>query len=198
MAPGIRELFRNWRYELGLSAGLAAVALASGYALGAVWLIALAATGLVVLAAGLAWPPSRRRLIARAWCMLTPHRIRAGCRHAWVQTRDGTLPVILYTMTTAFGERVTMWCPAGITYGDLEAARGALRAACWAADVRVVASPRYPRVVVLEVIRHRAAAPPGRAMLPCPYLDRGLSAHDADHGKHAVYGGAGHHWPFGP
>jgi hypothetical protein len=197
VAPGIWDLFRNWRYELGLSAGLAAVALASGYALGAAWLIVLAATGLVVLAAGLTWPPSRRRLIARAWCVITPHRIRAGCRHARVQTWDGTLPVILYTMTTAFGERVTMWCPAGITPGDLEAARGALRAACRAGDIRVVASPRYPHVVVLEVIRHRAAAPPEHAMLPCPYLDRGRPERDAGHGKHAVYGGAGHHWPFG-
>jgi hypothetical protein len=197
MAPGIWGLFRNWRYELGLSIGLAAVALAGGYAVGAAWLIALAATGLVLLGAGLIWPPSRRRLIARAWSVITPHRIRTGCRHARVQTWGGTLPVVLYTMTTAFGERVTMWCPAGITPGELEAARGVLRAACWAGDVRVVASPRYPGIVVLDVIRHRTAAPPGHAMLPCPYLDRGRPVHAADHGKHAVSGGAGYHWPFG-
>ena len=42
--PGIFGLIWNWRYELGLSAGLATVGLASGYALGAVWL-ALAVRG---------------------------------------------------------------------------------------------------------------------------------------------------------
>ena len=35
--PGIFGLIWNWRYELGLSAGLGAVGLASGYALGAAW-----------------------------------------------------------------------------------------------------------------------------------------------------------------
>ena len=78
--PGIFGLIWNWRYELGLSAGLATVALASGYALGAAWLIALVAVGLVLLAAGLAWPPSRRRLVARAWCVITPHRVLTGCQ----------------------------------------------------------------------------------------------------------------------
>jgi len=53
--------------------GLAVVVLASGYALGAAWRIAIAATGLVGLAASLAWPPTRQRLIARAWCVITPH-----------------------------------------------------------------------------------------------------------------------------
>jgi hypothetical protein len=55
--PGIFGLIWNWRYELGLSAGLATVGLASGYALGAAWLIAIATAGLVLLAARLAWPP---------------------------------------------------------------------------------------------------------------------------------------------
>ena len=35
--PGIFGLIWNWQYELGLSAGLATVGLASGYALGAGW-----------------------------------------------------------------------------------------------------------------------------------------------------------------
>ena len=114
-------------------------------------------------------------MIARAWCVITPHRIRTGCRHAWVQTRDGRLPVILYTTPAAFGERVTLWCRAGITHGDLEGARDILRAACWASDVRVVASARYAHVVVLEVIRHRPAAPPNVDVAGWPYLD-----HDGD------------------
>jgi hypothetical protein len=192
--PGIFGLIWNWRYEFGLSAGLAAVALASGYALGAAWLIAMAAVGLVLLAAGLAWPPSRQRLVARAWCVITPHRVRTGCRHAWVQTRDGRLPVILYTTPAAFGERVTLWCRAGITHGDLDGARDILRAACWARDVRVTGSARYAHVVVLEVIRHLPAAPPGQDGTGWPYLNR--DGGDPEE-EPALAGGPGHHGPFG-
>jgi hypothetical protein len=191
--PGIFGLIWNWRYELGLSAGLATVGLASGYELGAAWLIAIATVGLVLLAAGLAWPPSRRRLVARAWCVITPHRVLTGCRHAWVQTRDGRLPVILFTTPAGFGERVTLWCRAGITHGDLEGARDVLRAACWASDVRVVASARYAHVVVLEVIRHLPPRPPDQGVTGWPYLNRD----GGDPGEPALSGGPGHHGPFG-
>jgi len=191
--PGIFGLIWNWRYELGLSAGLATVGLASGYALGAAWLIAIATAGLVLLAAGLAWPPSRRRLVARAWCVITPHRVLTGCRHAWVQTRDGRLPVILFTTPAGFGERVTLWCRAGITHGDLEGARDVLRAACWASDVRVVASARYAHVVVLEVIRHLPPGPPDQGVTGWPYLNRD----GGDPEEPALSGGLGHHGPFG-
>lgn len=195
--PGIFALIWNWRYELGLTAGLAAAVLASGYALGAAWLIAILALGLAALTGALAWSRSRQRLIARAWCVITPHRVRTGCRHAWVQTRDGRLPIVLYTTPTAFGERVTLWCRAGITCGDLEAARDILRAACWASDVRPVASARYAHVVVLEVIRHLSPAPPQQAIAAWPHLDRGGEADGADPEEPALYGGPGHHGPFG-
>jgi hypothetical protein len=196
--PGIFGLLWSWRYELGMSAGLAVVALASGYALGAVWLIAVAAIGLAVLAGGLAWPLSRRRLIARAWCIITPHRVRTGCRHAWVQARDGSLPIILYTTPAAFGERVTLWCRAGITHGNPEAARDVLRAACWAHDVRVVASARYAHVIVLEVIRRLPAGPPpGETVSAWPYTSGGGGADGAGPEEPTLSGGLGHHRPFG-
>ena len=194
--PGILGLIWHWRYELSLSAGLAVVALASGYALGAAWLVAIAAIGLVVLAGGLACPPSRRRLIARAWCVITSHRVRAGCRHARVRTRDGRLPIILYTTPAAFGERVTLWCRAGITHGDLEAARDVLRAACRARDVRVVVSARYPHVVVLEVIRRLPVEPPREAISAWPYIGRDSDADGAGPGEPVLHGGPGHHRPF--
>jgi hypothetical protein len=194
--PGPLAWLWHWRYELGLTAGLAVVLLASGYALGAVWLIAIAATGLALLVAALVWPPSRRRLIARAWCVITPHRVRTGCTHAWIQTRDGRLPTILYTTAADFGERVTLWCHAGITAADLDAASDILRTACWASDVRVVASTRYRHIVVLEVIRREPAGRPAEIIAPTwPYLDRG----EADGGEDeepALYGGPGHYRPL--
>ena len=56
------------------------------------------------MAAALTWPPSRRRFTARAWCVITPHRVRTGCAQAWIHTRDGHLPVVLYTVPAGFGE----------------------------------------------------------------------------------------------
>ena len=144
------------------------------------------------------WPPSRQALTARAWRVITPHRIRTGCTHAWIQTRDGWLPVVLYTVPADFGERVWLWCRAGITARDLQAARDVLRAACWASDVRVVLNDRRSHIVVLEVIRRlpagrHAGATPNPAW---PYLDRDEAA-GGDPEEPALYSGLGHMWPFG-
>jgi hypothetical protein len=195
--PGPFGLAWHWRYELGLVTGLAVVGLASGYVIGAAWLIVTAVIGLALLTGGLAWPASRRRLIARAWCVVTPHRVRTGCAHAWVQTRNGRLPTVLYTTPAAFGERVTLWCRAGITAADLEAARDILRSACWASDVRVVTSVRYRHIVVLEVIRRLPGEPPGETIPGWPQLNRRGEPEGADPEEPALYGGLGHHRPFG-
>jgi hypothetical protein len=177
--PGLLARTWHWRYELALLGGLLFGTISIGVVLGPGWLAVTAAAGLAAIAAAVAWPPSRQRLIARAWCVVTPHRIRTGCTHAWVQTRDGRLPVVLYTAPAGYGERVWVWCRAGITAGDLVAARDVLRAACWASDVRVVVNDRRSHIVVLEVIRR---LPPGRPGVPegpveaspgWPYRDQG-------------------------
>jgi hypothetical protein len=194
--PGVIALLWHWRYEFGLLTGLAGVLLASGYVLGAAWLIAITVIGLVLFTGAMMWPPARKRLIARAWCVITPHRVRTACTHSWVQSRDGRLPTVLYTTPADFGERVTLWCRAGITAGDLEAARDILRTTCWASDMRVIAHARYPHIVVLEVIRHAPAERPDETAPAWPYLDRGGQADGADPEEPALYGGLGHHRPF--
>ena len=190
--PGLFGRLWHWRYELGLIAGVLLAVVATGYALGLDWLIAVAAAAMAVLAAELAWPPSRRRIIARAWCVITPHRVRTGSTYAWIQTRDGRLPTVLYTTAADFGERVWLWCRAGITSGDLEAAREVLRAACWASDVRVVVNDRRSHIVVLEVIRRPPAGrPAGGTPNPAwPYLDRG-QAGGGDPEEPALHPGPG-------
>jgi hypothetical protein len=92
-----------WRYEFGLIAGVLLGTIGIGVTLGPGWLIA-AAAAMAVLAAALTWPPSRQRITARAWCVITPHRVRTGCAQAWIHTRDGHLPVVLYTVPAGFGE----------------------------------------------------------------------------------------------
>ena len=101
--------------------------------------------------------------------------------HAGLDPDQGRpAPAVLYTVPTDFGERVWLWCRAGITAGDLEAARDILRAACWASDVRVVVNDRRSHIVVLEVIRRlpgwHAEDTPNPAW---PDLDRG-EADDSD------------------
>jgi hypothetical protein len=153
----------RWRYELALALGLAIGGGALALTLGIGWLIAAGAT-LALGTGGLwAWPPGREFLVMRAWCVITAHRVRTGCMHAWIQSRDGRLPTVLRTTAEPFGERVRLWCPPGVTAADLEAARDVLSAACWARDVQVTRSNRHAHLVTLDVIRRDitgAAGPP--------------------------------------
>ena len=112
------------------------------------------------------WPRGRRLLIKRAWCVITPHRLRTGCAHAWIQSRRGQLPIILFTTPQPFGERVTLWCVAGTSAADLIAARDVLIAACWAADIQIIRSRQHAHVVIVDVVRR----PPDRP--PAPEPDR--------------------------
>ena len=143
-------LFWRWRYELVLMAGIGAVLAALVSALGAEW-------GMITASAmaGVCSPPWPRPFAARAWCVITAHRLRCGFVQARLQTRHGQLPVILGTTPTPFGERVRVWCPAGITAEALKSARSTLRAACWAADVRVTRDNEQSQRVTVDVIRRQ-------------------------------------------
>jgi hypothetical protein len=151
--PGPFELGWRWRWELALLAGLASLAAFIAINAGLIGLSVAAGAGLAAGTALLCLPPTRRWLIAMAWCLITPHRVLAGCMNAWVQTRSGKLPIILATMPAAYGERVRIWLRAGTTAADLYAARDMLAVACWAAEVHVVPSPRHAHLVTLQVIR---------------------------------------------
>lgn len=153
--PGPVELTWNWRWELGILAALAGPAGLITGAFGLAGLTVAAGAGLAASVALLCWPPARQRCLAWAWCLITPHRVRAGCVNAWVQSRSGKLPFILATTPAAYGEQVRLWLRAGITAADVHAARDVLAAACWATEVRVIPSPSHAHLVTLEVIRTR-------------------------------------------
>lgn len=153
--PGPIESCWNWRWELGILAITAGLSAAVAASVGVTGLAVAAGAGLVAAGALLRWPPARTRIIARAWCVITPHRVRVGCVNSWVQTRSGRLPIVISTTPTEYGERVQLWCRAGVTAADLFAARHVLAAACWASEVRVIPSLRYSHLVTLEVIRHQ-------------------------------------------
>jgi hypothetical protein len=48
--------------------------------LGVIWLAAATGAGLAAIGALLRWPPARSRIVARASCVITPHRIRPAAQ----------------------------------------------------------------------------------------------------------------------
>ena len=148
-SPNILVILWRWRWEVGiilsLAAGLAFLIIRLG------WVTAPVMLGIAAAAAW--WPEAREWLLAHIRCIVTAHRVRTGCAQAWIQTRSGRLPVILLTRPEYYGERVYVWCPAGIRLADFEDAADILCGACCATDILVGASERYANIVILDVVR---------------------------------------------
>jgi hypothetical protein len=151
--PGLIERAWCWRWEIGILASLGALTGLIAAAVGIPGLIAAAGAGLAASTGLLCWPPARHRIIARFWCIVTPHRIRAGCINMWVQSRGGRLPVVLRCTPENYGERVLVWLRAGLTAADVHAARDALAVACLATEVRVIPDRSRAYLITLEVVR---------------------------------------------
>jgi hypothetical protein len=147
----------RWRYELIMGIGLPAMLIVLGGI--PVMLVTYAALA-VLISAALIWAPARRHLLARAWCIVTPHRVRVGCAQAWIHSRRGKIPIVLLTTRQPFGERVHLWCRAGTSTIDFTSARPLLTAACWARGIRVNGNERFAHLMTLDVIRH---LPPGQS-----------------------------------
>jgi hypothetical protein len=147
----------RYRYELAGPALLTVVWLTLGWP----WAAATAALAAWFIGMAACTPQGRQFLVARAWCIVTPHRVRVGCAQAWIHSRNGKIPAVLLTRRQPFGERVYVWCRAGTTAADFIAERELLAAACWAKDIRVTRHPRYAHLVALDVIRRGLPESPG-------------------------------------
>jgi hypothetical protein len=148
--PSMLVLLWRWRYEIGLLTGIPSAITILISQLGWTWTSTIIGTIAVALAAS---PRAYLWLHSHARCVITTHRVRTGCAQAWIQTRGGKLPVILLTSPRSYGERVYIWCRAGICLEDFQDARDILRSACWASDIRATSSTRYSHIVILDVIR---------------------------------------------
>ena len=145
----------RWRTELLTLGGLGAAL---------IWLTRQVTIypAVVVLAAaigilfGLPW--SRRFITRRFWCVLARHRFHRLCWEARLHTRAGRLPVVLWTRPTKVGERLTVWCRAGIAAEDFEQHTGELRAACYARDARVTRNTSWSQLVTIDIIRRDTLA----------------------------------------
>jgi hypothetical protein len=144
----------RWRYELAAAATLAAIWIALDTAAAAALMGALAAA----LALTFCLARGRRFLTARAWCIVTPHRVRTGCAQAWIHSRYGKLPIILWTRSRPSGERVYLWCRAGMSAADFSSARKLLAAACMAKGIKTSQHSRYAHLITLDVIRRECPA----------------------------------------
>lgn len=140
----------RWRYEallvIATTVGTCLLAHLVGW-LGTCILTGVAAGSVILV------PPLRAKAAAFAWWIVTPHRVRTGMAQAWVHSRDGKIPVVLRTSQQRYGERVHVWCRAGTSVEDFIWAQHLITAACWARDVRVSCSKRYPHVVILDIVR---------------------------------------------
>lgn len=148
--PNVFVIFWRWRYELGLLAGLLMASVVLAQAVGTVWAVVIMVAIIHVI---FLWPPARRLVIAEAWCVITPHRIRTACVQGWIHSRHGKIPVILLTSRQPWGESVLLLCRAGTTPRDFFAVRSLLATACWARDVGVSPHENHAQFVTLHVIR---------------------------------------------
>jgi len=139
-----------WRKELALTVGIAVLFVAVMRTSSLVW----AVVGLSASVGALS-PPWSEELKAFGWRLVTPHRVRIGLYQARIHNRSGRRPMIIKVTGEPFGERVRLWCPAGTSAEDIYAARDVLRAACWAADVRVARDEQRSHLVTVDVIRRR-------------------------------------------
>lgn len=137
-----------WRKELALAVGSAVLLVVVIRTSGIAW----AVVGLSA-AVGALSPPWSEHLRAFWWRLITPHRLSAGLYHARIYNRSGRRPMIIQIASEPFGERVRLWCPAGISAEDVYSAREVLRGACWASDVRVTRDQRRSQIVTVDVIR---------------------------------------------
>jgi hypothetical protein len=146
----------RWRYEIALAIVIPAAIAALLTVLGLWWALVDATLIAMFL---IACPPARAAIIARTWCVITAHRVRTGCAEAFLVSRRGALPVIYSTTPTPYGQRVKLWCPAGIVAADFESAADLVAAACWAREVRVSHDPLRVHLVILDVIRRQESEP---------------------------------------
>jgi len=118
--------------------------------IGPLWTVVFAA----VLSVGLvSWRRSRRWLLAGLGCLVTRYRLRTALIELRLTTRAGRLPLMLWLVPTPVGERVWLWCRAGISAEDIADEVDGIRAACCAREIRVTRDRRWAALVVVDVIR---------------------------------------------
>ena len=145
----------RWRTELLVLGGLLAALVWLSGQITIRWaaVVLAAAVGIVFT---LPW--SRRFVIRRFWCVLARHRFQRLCWEARLHTRAGRLPVVLWACPTKVGERLHVWCRAGLSAEDFSQHSDELAAACYAREARVTRNTAWSQLVTIDVIRRDTLA----------------------------------------
>ena len=157
----------RWRTELVVLGGLLAALIWLTSQVTITWAAVVLAAALGII---FAVPHSRRFTVRRFWCVLARHRFHRLCWEARLHTRAGRLPAVLWTRPTKVGERLFVWCRAGISADDFIAHSGELAAACYAREARVTHNPRWSHLVTIDVIRWDTLAAKESVASPLPAL----------------------------
>jgi hypothetical protein len=149
----------TWHWLPELAAG---TALLWAYSALTVLMPPLYAVGVLALALGgpFTFPPARRNLLALIWCVVVRHRLRV-CFAEFIRAEhrhDGRLPFILPARPTPAGERVWLWLRPGLSLGELEGRYDKIAVACWATEVRAVATYRWAALLRVDIARRNALA----------------------------------------
>ncbi len=114
------------------------------------WVVMLGVPAAVLLV-----PHSRRFVLARMWCVLDRHRLRACLTRTKIRTmtRDGSYPYLLWTRPTKTGERIWVWLPAGMAATDIEQSLEFLAPACFARSARLHQPKKVSTFVAVDIIR---------------------------------------------
>jgi hypothetical protein len=146
-----------WRFrtELATVTGVVAGVWELSRLVALTWTVALITATVATVATV---PLLRRAVAARAWCVLSRHRIQRVCFETRMHTRSGRLPLVLRIHPTQVGERALIWCRAGICAEDFEAHTGEIAAACYARQARVEGSKRRAQLVTVDIVRRDTLA----------------------------------------
>jgi S-DNA-T family DNA segregation ATPase FtsK/SpoIIIE len=117
----------------------------------------------------LAWPDSRRWLVAHAWCGYSRRRILACLTETRADTSRGSLPRCVKSRVTLVGEQFTLRCRVGQSAEQINERVDELRAAARCRDVRVIRDLRKGHRVTVDVLRRDTLAEPVPAF-PVPHV----------------------------
>lgn len=145
----------RWRTELAALGSLAAAYCWLWSQLSLIWAAVVLAAALGLL---LGLPVTRRFITRRFWCVVSRHRFQRMCFEGRLHTRAGRVPPVLWVRPTRVGERLFIWCRAGLAAEDFEKRTGELRAACYARDARVTRNARWSQLVTIDIIRRDTLA----------------------------------------
>lgn len=101
-----------------------------------------------------AFPVTRRQLVAWSWCVISRHRLRVCFSAFLAGNRDGSLPLILLARPTPVGERVWIWLRPGLSLSMLQDRTDQIAVTCWGNEVTVQrASTKYAGFLRFDIKR---------------------------------------------